>query len=271
MHTFHLNPLVIGNEHCIKTKIGTLVDNGIEELDAVVTCFKELLPEAINYRCGTKNKISLKTEVELVDREIIIKASFDVMEELDDDVKDFFEIPELLNYFLYSIQEEIFVPLEQGSFNDVHVGLKTHAFGDEIKKIAKQVAASKDVLEAAGVLNVQGKELILEKFVEIDYSVDEGESKLITTASVDIFTVDVHKKNSFTFQVFGTKEKLTMSAAPEDILEIAKWIIEDKPFYAQVEFEYLTHLKLTYCQCNLISMTLLERKDVGQQQECPEL
>lgn len=270
MHTFHLKPLVIKNKNCIKTKVGTLVDNGINELDAVVTCFKELLPEAINYRCGTKDKISLNTEVELVDGEIIVKASFDVLEKLGDDAEDFFEIPELLNHFLHSIQEEIFVPFEQGRYNDVHINLKKHAFGKNIKKIVSQVAASKDVLDAAGVLQVDDKDITLEKFVVIEYGVDNGEGKLTRTASVDIFTVDVNKKNAFTFQVFNTKEKLTMSAGPKDIIEISKWTIKDKPFYANVEFEYLTHLKYSYCKCNLIKMTLMEKKDVVEQQECSE-
>ena len=271
MHTLQLPHLVIENKNCVKTNIGTLVYNAVEEFDAVVVSFKNLLPEAINYRCGTKDKVNLETKIEITEGEIIFKPELQVPGELDEDAKDFFEIPELLNHFLYSIQEEIFVPFDEGRFDDVYIGLKTHAFGNDIKKIASQVAASKDLLEAAGVLSIKGKEIILEKFVDIGYSVDNGESKLTTIASVDIFTVDVNKKNAFTFQVFNTREKLTMSAGPEDIIEIAKWIIEDKPFYANVEFEYLTHLKSTYCKCNLISMTLLERKDVGEQQECPEL
>lgn len=268
MHTFHLKPLVIKNKNCIKTSVGTLVDNGINELDAVVTCFKELLPDAINYRCGYKDKISLNTEVEIVDGEIIVKVNFDVLEELDEDAESFFEIPELLNHFLYSIQEEIFVPFEQGRYNDVHINLKQHSFGKNIKKIVAQVDASKDVLDAAGVLDFDDKKINLESFVEIEYGVDGGEAKLTTSASVDILTIDVMKKNAFTFQVFNSKEKLTMSAAPEDIVEISKWVVKDRPFFAIVEFEYLTHLKFQYCKCNLIKMTLQERKDVFEQTEC---
>lgn len=269
MHTFELNPLVIKNHHCVKTEYGTLVENGIKELDAIVLCFKELLPEAINFRNGSKHKINLITSVELVDGEVIINGYFETLEDLGEDAKENFEISELLNHLLHSTQKKIFEPLEKRKYEHVQAGLKDNVFGASIKKIISQVNASKDVLAAAGVLNVKGKEIDLDKFVDFDYEVDPDGEKIISHAYVDIINVDIIEKNAFTFRLLGKKEKFSMSASPEHIVKIAEWIADeenkDKEFYADIKFDYLFHLKDTFCKCNLISMKLETKRDRGVQ------
>lgn len=269
MNKCNLNQLVIENHHCVKTKNGTRVENGINELDAVVTCFKELLPEAFNFRIGSKHRINLITSVEIVDGKIIINGHFETLEDLGEDAKENFEISELLNHLLYTTQKEIFEPLEKRKFELVQVGLKDNDFGSSIKKIIGQVHASKDVLAAAGVLDVKSKEIDLDKFVDFDYEVDPEGEKITSHAYIDIISVDILEKNSFTFKLLGKKEKFSMSASPEHIVKIAEWIADeenkDKEFYADITFEYLFHLKDTFCKCNLISMKLETKRDRGVQ------
>ena len=84
-------------------------------------------------------------------------------------------------------------------------------------------------------------------------------------AYVDIISVNIIEKNAFTFRQLGKKEKFNMSASPEHIVTIAEWIADeeniDKEFYADIKFEYLFHLKDTFCKCNLISMKLETKRD----------
>ena len=142
-------------------------------------------------------------------------------------------------------------------------------FGSSIKKNISQVNASKDVLAAAGVLDVKGKEIDLDKFVDFDYEVELEEGKLTSHAYIDIISVDIIEKNAFTFRLLGKKEKFSMSASPEHIVKIAEWVADednkDKEFYADIEFEYLFHLKDTFCKCNLKSMKLEAKRDKGVQ------
>lgn len=274
MHTFNLNPLVITNENCKKTPDGTLVENGINELDAIVTCFKELLTESINFRSGNVHKINPKTSVELIQSKIIFNASFDTLEELGEDAKACFEIPELLNHLLHTTQQEILEPLEQKNYKKVQIGLRENVFGKNIKKIISQANESKNILEAAGVLDIKGKGIDLDKFVEFDYEVESDEIKIKKKADIEIVSIDIIEKNSFVFKILDESNKFRMSASPNEVVKIAKWVAkkknEGKAFFAKVEFEYLFHLRDTYSKCNLMSMKLKRKKDHGEQQDAFE-
>ena len=268
MRTINFKPITINNTDVQTVEGGVLVKNFTDQNKLIDTGLKSLLKDALKYKC--KQDAEFEMDLKFSNSQIIVEARFEVEGELDlsPDEGDSFDAVELLHNYLYDAQELVFRPIEEKQYDNVKETIAGRVFPSNLKKINEKFTAAIDVLDVIGVMKFEGKEIVPHLIVDFDYKQKNGIDKQSTTLDAEILSIDVKKKNQFRFKPLGSLTTYKMQTDMATIHSMLKWIDEhfNLEFFARLTFNYETHLKDTYTDCELIDICL-ELTDEGKQLE----
>jgi hypothetical protein len=258
MQTINFKPIKINNTDVQTVEDYILVKNFSDQNKLIETGLKALLKDAIKYQC--KKDVELEIDLKFSNSQIVVEARFEVEGDLDlaQGEEGCFDAVQLLHNYLFDAQEKVFRPLEQQQFDKIKDAIALNLFPCNLKKLNEKVTAALDVLEVIGVLNYDDKEIEQHLIVDFDYKQKHGPGKEIKKLQAQILSIDINRKNQFSFRPLDSKTTYKMQTDMVTIQYMIKWFSEHFPhdFYAELEFKCDNHLKADYYNCELIKITL---------------